>query len=135
MLPFLFIAVAASNLPLYDVERSCRMDTEALGDNGAYESCLKDEQTAKETVGRDWGRYSAAARQACVPDDMGDFGNSYVEMMTCFEIQDWKTHLDDVGGSVMAGPASNGGSPPTPSQIGGYTASHPLGGIPGAVIR
>ena len=73
----------------------------------------------------------------CSSEQTDEFDRSYVELMTCLEMQDWKAHLDDIGGGSavggsVAGSGALGGSPLTPSQIGGYSATHPLGGIPGA---
>ena len=134
MSPFIAIVIVAGLVPLYNIDKVCRADTESMCDLNAYESCIHDEEAAKEKVVRDWAHYSVASRQECVATGGDDVGDSYVELMTCFEMQDWKAHSNDVGGSAVGGSPAIGGSPPSPSQIGGYTASHPLGGIPPAHI-
>lgn len=131
MSPLFIAAIAASLIPQYDIARTCHIDTAVTDDEAAYQSCISDEQAAKEKIAKEWSRYPSTARDACSTDQVPDPDSSYVELMTCFEIEDWKNHLNDVGG-IVAGSRPVGGSPFTPEQMGGGMASHPLGGVPGA---
>ena len=126
----LLIAVFANTIPNYDVPRICRSDTQLGQDRASYNGCVQDETTAKERLAKDWSTYPALAKEECVPDAVlgSGLGESYVELMTCLEMQDWKKHLGSIGGQVGGGAV--GGSPPTPTQIGGGVATHPLGGRP-----
>jgi hypothetical protein len=128
MLPLLFVAVFASGIPNYDVERMCRSDTELTQDNAGFNGCVQDERAAKEKITKEWATYPASAKDECIANISGELGQSYVELMTCFEMQDWKKHLNDVGGPFVSG--GRLGSPPSPTQIGGGSATHPLGGSP-----
>jgi hypothetical protein len=117
MLPVFLIAIAASAIPEYNVNRTCRADTDAGQDRGAYQSCIRDEDAAKAKVAREWTRYSAVAQQSCASDEYG-VSHSYVELMACFEMHDWNTrlqywdmHLSHVGGRFSAGSQSLSGSP------------------------
>ena len=92
MLPLLLVTIIAGTIPPYNVDGSCRADTEAAGDPSAYQSCVKDEEAAKQAVARKWSSYSTAARQICTSEQDGVSQHSYVELMTCFEMQAWKTH-------------------------------------------
>jgi hypothetical protein len=135
MAPLLLIAVMASSVPSYDVEKGCKAESAVSQDNSAYEGCVNDELAAKEKVTKEWGRYSAAARQDCTAGQSGDLTNSYVELMTCFEMQDWKKSLGSDGDLTGTGAASaEGGSPPLPSQMGASGSMRPLGGRPGAHV-
>jgi hypothetical protein len=136
MLPMFVAAAAVTTLPLYNVERSCKIDTEAAQDKAAHQEYLKDEEFAKTSLAQERRSYSLAAKETRVPGTRAGqrSDGSYVELMVCFEIQDWKMHLDNVGGAFAAGAGAYGGSPPTPSQVGGYAATHPLGGVPGPAV-
>ena len=133
MLPMFLIAAAVGALPSYNLDRSCRIDTDVAADGeSAYHICVKDERAAKDRLAKEWNSYPASVRRACASDQNQDLDASYVELMTCLEIEEWKNHLDDIGGRLTNGSPALGGSPFTPSQIGHFTASHPLGGTPGA---
>lgn len=137
----LLLALAINVFPTFDIEKACRIDTEAAQeDNGAYQACVKDEEAAKTKISAQWSHYPNSSRITCSSEQTDEFDESYVELMTCLEMQDWKTHLDDVGGGLATGGSAVGsgalgGSPLTPSQIGGYSATHPLGGVPGVHFR
>jgi hypothetical protein len=130
MLQLLLIAVFAGSVPSYNVEKICRSDAELAQDRPSFNGCIRDEQAAREKITKEWATYPTSAKQECLPDVVmsGGLGESYVELMTCFEMQDWKQHLNDVGGPFVGG--GRGGSPPTPTQLGGGSATHPLGGNP-----
>jgi hypothetical protein len=133
MLSLLLAVMAATLLPTFSIEKTCLMDTAAAQeDRGAIDTCVRDESAAMSKISKEWARYPTTERRECASGQNRDFDGSYVELMTCLEIQDWKRHLSDVGGNFAAGSRTSGGSPLTPSQIGGYSASHPLGGIPAA---
>jgi hypothetical protein len=131
--------MVASAIPSYNIEKSCQAEGAAsgYGDESALKGCVQDEKAAKDKVAKEWPNYPAAAQQICTAGQSSELGYSYVELMTCFEMQDWKTHLNDVGG-VPAGAAAERagvGSPPLPGQFGGSHINHPLGGAPGVHIH
>ncbi len=138
MIPLLLIAVMASTVPNYDVESSCQAANKATQDDSGYKGCVDDEKAAKEKVVKGWASYPAAARQECASSQGGDQSNSYVELMTCFEMQDWKKDLGSLstnGGAVSSGNADAKGSPPLPGQLGGAGSMHPLGGAPSVRVH
>jgi hypothetical protein len=115
-------------VPTYYVEKSCK--TGSPTDNNSYESCLQQESAAKDDLTKAWKGYSAVARNECAPAT-GDPTNSYVALITCFEMLDWMKEPGSIGGvtgtggmhakSVMdAAPGQDGGSPEQASgQDGG----------------
>ena len=103
MFPLLLIVLTASAVPIYDVEKSCRSASEATQDKSGYEGCVADEKAAKEKITKEWSSYPAASRQECAPVQIGSQSNSYVELMTCFEMQEWKKSLNDIGGTHVPG--------------------------------
>jgi hypothetical protein len=103
MIALLVIATMASAVPTYDVEKSCRSAGEITQENNAMEGCVADEKAAKDKLIKEWSNYSAAARDTCASSQVGDQTNSYVELYTCFEMQDWKKNLNEVGGAHVPG--------------------------------
>jgi hypothetical protein len=103
MIPLILLAAVASAVPNYDIDRICKSASSISNDNAAIGGCVADEKASKERLIKAWATYPAAARQVCVGNTQLDVGISYVEMETCFQMQDWKAHLDDVGGSHVPG--------------------------------
>jgi len=126
-------AVSAGSIPSLDISAGCRPQSPAEDQDIDYKSCVRDEQATKQKLAKEWGTYSVAAKRECV-SDRPSLVNSYVELLTCIEMQTWKNEpntMNPKGGSAT-GPGGLGGSPPSPGQIGGSSISHPLGGVPGA---
>lgn len=137
MLPFILAAaVSASPIPSLDISAGCRPQTNIEGQTLDYKSCVQDEEATKKKLAKEWRSYPASARQECV-SDRPSLVNSYVELLTCIEMQTWKNEPNALNPTIgPAGPTRGsgglGGSPPSPGQIGGASISHPLGGVPGA---
>jgi hypothetical protein len=68
----------------------------------AYDSCVRDEQDARDKLKTRWTHYSAAARGTCIAD--GGVAQSYVELWTCLEMQP--------GGSLSLQSADRVAAPP-----------------------
>ncbi|MGD0184816.1 MAG: hypothetical protein ABSC25_06140 [Roseiarcus sp.] len=84
----IFLIALASSLPTIDIESTCRSArTAALPEDqsAAYDSCMRDERDAREKLRSDWTKYSADAHAACA--ETGGFSLSYVELLTCLEMQ------------------------------------------------
>jgi len=126
--------VSSSSIPSLDIKAGCTPQSSMEDQDINYKSCVRDEQETKRKLEKEWGSYPVAARRECV-SDRSSLVNSYVELLTCIEMQTWKNEPDTINsgnGRATAAGGALGGSPPLPGQIGGYTASHPLGGVPGA---
>jgi hypothetical protein len=135
MLPFIFVAaVSTAAVPNLDIAAGCKPDTQIEDQITDRKACMDDEQTTKAKLIREWSTYPAAARNTCALD-RSSLVNSYVELLACIEMQTWKTDPAVMNPSTEPAAAraggAMGGSPPTPGQIGGSLASHPLGGRPG----
>jgi hypothetical protein len=70
----------------------------------AYDSCVRDEQEARDKLGKRWPAYSASARSSCLGEG-GGVPASYVELWTCLEMQP--------GGSLSL---DNGAAATTPAK-------------------
>jgi hypothetical protein len=82
----------------------------------AYDSCVRDEQAARDKLNDRWTHYTASAHSAC---DGGSTGNgmiapSYVELWTCLEMQPGGS-LSLQSGDRDAAPAA--GSSPLPPHV------------------
>lgn len=103
MIPFLLVAVVAGAVPNYDIAALCKSAAAISTGNNPVASCVADEKAAKERLIKAWPHYPASARRDCSSDPQLDIGKSYVEMETCFQMQEWKAHLDDIGGPRVPG--------------------------------
>jgi hypothetical protein len=103
MIPLIILATIASATPNYDIAKMCQAANVITNDNAAITGCIEDEKAAKDRINKGWSKYSVSAKQTCLGTETRDLGNSYVEMETCFQMQDWKNNLDTVGGNHVPG--------------------------------
>ena len=106
MLVMFILASLATSIPEVNVQRICRSATvDSLPEDKASASrgCVGDETSAKDQLKREWNRFTAADRSNCAQTPGMEF--SYVELLTCLEMQR--------GGTF--GPAAPAGSPAMPS--------------------
>lgn len=99
----ILLAAAVSGVPNYDIDKMCKSAASISNESSAIGGCVSDEKASKDRLIKAWATYPAAARQTCVGNTQLDVGISYVEMETCFQMQDWKMHLNDVGGAQVPG--------------------------------
>jgi hypothetical protein len=104
MIPLILLVVAVSGIPNFDVDKMCK-SAASIGDDqsSATAACVRDEKAARERLLKAWSTYPGPARQQCTSNLQFDIGNSYVELETCFQMQNWKNHLEDVGGTQVPG--------------------------------
>jgi hypothetical protein len=81
-------AVAARDLPKFDVNRTCRGEAGDHGRTKAFiDACLADEQKAQEQLTKEWAKYAPDIQQTCVGTATSIAGiRSYVELLTCIEM-------------------------------------------------
>jgi hypothetical protein len=88
---FVFVLATAVAIPNFDIEKICKSAGVVMNDKNATAGCVEDETNAKQRLLKKWPDFSAAARRECVGDRKFDIGTSYIELETCFQMQDWKT--------------------------------------------
>ena len=103
MIPLIIIATIVSGTPNYDISKMCQAATIIDNDKSSIDGCVQDEKAARDRISKGWSKYSTEAKQTCVGAAPRDVGNSYVELETCFEMQEWKNNLDNVGGTHVPG--------------------------------
>jgi hypothetical protein len=89
MIAALVLIALSGTPPAVDAATVCRdAQASALPEDAkvAFDSCVRDEQAAREKLVARWPHYSATARSACLGDG-GGVPASNVELWTCFEMQ------------------------------------------------
>ena len=71
-------------VPDIDLSRLCRSAQD--GDPVRVRQCHKVERDAEIELRRQWSRFSAAERSACMPPSTAGVQPGYVELLTCFEM-------------------------------------------------
>jgi hypothetical protein len=130
MAPLLFLIALAASVPAANIPGICKGAREAASPErkaAAYEACIRAEQAAQAQLQERWSQFSAAAHSSCARPEA--FSLSYVEMLTCLEIQ-----TDGNIGKAQKPPASgnvlpNAVAPAMPARLG--IAPNPMS-APGA---
>ena len=77
------LVVTVASIPDVDVSPTCRSAARITPER--MQSCMKDEQNAREQLEKGWSRYSVSDTTNCVATaKLGTF--SYVELLTCLEM-------------------------------------------------
>src|ERR1700746_4218255 len=88
----LFVATAASaattgSPPKLDIKATCqRAQPLSGGEKSAYQSCLEDELQAQKELAMSWSSFKAGAQKDCVEETKIGGAPSYVEILTCLEL-------------------------------------------------
>lgn len=119
MIPvFLWVALAAS-VPTIDLPSICRGEQSGVPADqqaGVYKGCMRDEQAAHDEIVKEWTKFPAAARTTCAK--LGRDIQSYVEILTCIEIETgsnsptWNSQAPSAGPAQPAGANATGKPPP-----------------------
>jgi hypothetical protein len=78
-----------SGPPDIDIQKTCRQSSSAMisvtgNEKQDLDSCVSDEQAARETVTKDWANYPPLAKSKCIKPQ--EFLPSYVEWQSCLEL-------------------------------------------------
>jgi len=111
----LLVMAMAATMPTTDLGPICEpARSAALPEDraGAYDSCVRDEQAARDKLRQKWGQFSAKARNDCAQP--AAVVQSYVELLTCLEMQNGGNFGD--GGSHE--PTISPAAPVEPGAVG-----------------
>jgi hypothetical protein len=80
-------AHAAGALPNIDVQKMCRAAVSAsFADRGdSFETCMKDEQAAREKLSENWTSFPTGDKSHCVLPS--EYLPGYIEWLTCLELE------------------------------------------------
>ena len=94
MMPFAALAlgtnlvmVAADRVPKLNVEPSCKTaGVEGMALGRTTQSCLNDENGARDQLVKDWSTFSASDKSHCLSMVSTGGSPSYVELLSCLEM-------------------------------------------------
>jgi hypothetical protein len=83
------VLIAAAGLPSIDLQRLCHSSEQTMGSRSedsvrTFDSCMSDEQDAREQLLKNWVTYPSSDRALCMRPT--DYLPSYVEWITCAEM-------------------------------------------------
>jgi hypothetical protein len=83
------VLIAAAALPSIDLQRLCHGSERTMGSRSEdsvriFDSCMSDEQEAREQLLKNWVTYPSSDRALCMR--VTDYLPSYVEWITCAEM-------------------------------------------------
>jgi hypothetical protein len=98
------VITIADDVPKFDIERECRVDSASAYDLNAGMSetikrCVNDEQQAKSQLETQWSDFIGSDRAMCIRATVGDIRDdsvtppSYVELLTCLQDQQFARKL------------------------------------------
>ena len=75
--------------PRLNIERHCRAIAELAEPLAVFDSCIRREQEAYETIIRKWEAFDLADRAHCTRlATLGDTDATYTSLLTCLEIEE-----------------------------------------------
>lgn len=89
---FMLVATTASAaspalLPKLDIKGTCRRAQPlSSGEKSAFQGCLDDEIRARQELAKSWSSFKAAAQKDCLQVTKIGGAASYVELLTCLEL-------------------------------------------------
>ena len=87
------IVPVADNVPNFDIERECKVDSTSAfpnaGLNATIKRCADDEQAAKDQLQTQWSQFAPSDKKMCMGMATDDASSppSYVELLTCLQSQ------------------------------------------------
>jgi len=88
MNPMIILVAAVAFSATSDPQKICqgaRNAAAASDQASAFQSCINDETKARDELKQKWSQFSANARATCA--EPPGLNTSYVEMLTCLEMQ------------------------------------------------
>ena len=86
------VVAVADRVPEFDIARSCKLDlaaTAGLSVDQSSKNCVNDEQRARQQLGSQWSKFSAASKAECIPQEQIGGTPSYVSLITCLQMGQW----------------------------------------------
>jgi hypothetical protein len=111
----LLIAVV-DRVPDLNFEPICRESAgQILGGKDDSAICIKDERDARDELGRKWSEFESADRTRCVRMSTMNRTASYIEVLTCLEMNRDAKKLRQGADAGIAAPEREKIPPPVPS--------------------
>lgn len=87
------VLLAADRPPDFNIAQTCRLDlTAAFGTDTSqqYKACVSDEQNARQQLQSRWPKFPPAMRTSCASQESVGGTPSYVSLLTCLQMSNWK---------------------------------------------
>lgn len=103
-------AALAEVAPKLDVKATCRRAEPLSGaEKTAYQSCLSDEMDAQKELAKTWSSFKGAARATCLQETKIGGAPSYVELITCLQLDKQAAEASRENNKQLDLPASRSG--------------------------
>ncbi len=134
MASFVLVVALAASFPNIDIHNAChKAEVTALPERRAsvVESCVREEEKAKGILSQKWTEFSSSARQSC-SEANGGFQYSYVELLTCLQVQSGSNLDADLLSKPLRGiqTAPSAAKPILPERLSPPTAGGPAPSLP-----
>jgi len=104
---------ALSAIPKLDIKATCRRAQPlSIGERSAYQSCYDDEVRAQKELSHKWFTFRAAARKTCADETRIGGAPSYVELITCLELDQQAAQAHIENSKPLNAPGSGKPAPP-----------------------
>jgi hypothetical protein len=90
VLVFQLVVAVADGVPAIDIKATCRAAaavTQGTSTQTDIDVCVSSEQKARDQLVKDWAQYAAADKSRCVQSGAKVYLPSYIEWLTCLEME------------------------------------------------
>jgi hypothetical protein len=111
-------AALAGSPPKLDVQATCRRAQPLSGaEKSAYQGCMNDETDAQKELVKTWSSFKGGAQATCVQETKIGGAPSYVELLTCLQLDKQAAEASRENKKQLNMPASapSGSVPQRPS--------------------
>jgi hypothetical protein len=84
------VIAAADGVPTIDIQKTCKAAAVVTAGPSAQTDiniCVSSEQKARDQLVKDWAQYAAADKARCVQSGPRVYLPSYIEWLTCLEME------------------------------------------------
>ncbi|MFI5015628.1 MAG: hypothetical protein ACHQAY_25105 [Hyphomicrobiales bacterium] len=100
-------AAAFAAPPKLDVQATCRRAQPlSSGEKSAYQGCINDETEAQKEVIKTWASFKAGAQATCLQETKIGGAPSYVELLTCLQLDKQATEASRENQKALKMPAA-----------------------------
>ena len=97
-----FAAPRSGGFPQLDIRKTCNSRSQDMDSTAA--ACMRDETSAKAELRRSWKTIPAATRRTCLDEVRIGGLPSYVELLTCAQMNQWSREEQNSGGAATPPP-------------------------------
>jgi hypothetical protein len=76
----------AAQLPKFNIAATCRAAQPLTGDKSVFQSCVSEETAARSKLAKSWSTFKPSSRTSCAEEAQTGGTPSYVDMLTCLQL-------------------------------------------------